>query len=139
VRPEASNWFACRLLFCGCCACGDASELDVIRLQFRRGAKVDLEFIERLAKALDTRFDLRFALLVLLNNGRRRFVSPRGFVNCGNATRDAAEQVNKLGQKLDLVRDAGRALGSNLRYALSRCRRRWLWPCSSGCAFGRTL
>ena len=120
----------CSKVFGGCSSGSDARQLDVVRLQFRCAAKVNLQFVERLAKALDTCSDLRFAVLVLLYDPWRRFFSALGLVNCCNATRHTTEQVNKFGQKLDLIRDAGCALGSCLRQFL-RCRRRrrrWLLP-----------
>src|SRR5215203_1206010 len=54
------------LLF-GCGRAGrHARELDVIRLKLRRVAEVDLQLIETLAKASETRLNLRFSRLVVL-------------------------------------------------------------------------
>jgi len=105
----------CSQVFGGCRTGGDARQLDVVRLQFGRGAKVDLEFVERLAKVLDIRSDLRFAGLVLLYDRRRRFFSALGFVNRGDTSVYASQQINEFSQQLDLVRDARRALRSYLR------------------------
>ena len=44
----------CRSLFRGCRARSDASQLDIEGLKFRRGAEVDLEFVETLANILNS-------------------------------------------------------------------------------------
>ena len=112
-----------RLLFGTSCTRGGAGELDVKRLQFGLVTKVDLEFVEPLAKALNARFDGRFVLLVLLQQFRRGFISLCRFIDGRNATGHTAKQVNKPGHQLNLLRDALRARGARLRHALcGRCR-----------------
>ena len=96
-----------------------SSQLDVIRLKLRRCAKVDLELIQTLSKALNTRLNRRFALLVLLHHRRRRFVSAYRLVYLRNAARDTTEQVGKPRQMFDLIGDALGPLRTHLRYALS--------------------
>ena len=60
-------------------------ELDVIGLKLRRVAEVDLQLIETLAKVSETRLNLRFCLLVVLQSGLRHLVLLRRLVNCRDA------------------------------------------------------
>jgi hypothetical protein len=114
------------LFFCCSCAGSDASKLDVVRLEFGRGAEVNLEFVETDANVLNRALHQRLALRGLIC--RRRPTSPGRILNRRHATGHSSEYVHKLGEVLDLIGYAGRALRSHLRDILLGRRRRLLLP-----------
>ena len=124
----------CRSLFRSGSAGGDARKFNVIRLEFWCATKVDFELVETVANVLNSRSHLRFALCGLVCRRGSTFAS--SVLNCGNAARHSAKDVHELGQILDLVGYAGRALGSHLCDSLGGRSRRGFLPAGPAARLG---